>query len=147
MHRTLKQEATVPLASSLRAQQLRFHYLRKQFSEERPHEGLAMMRPAQIYRASNRVMPIRLEPYDYPGHYLVRRVSRAGNIRVFKNQIFVSNTLHEDLVGLEEVADGVCDVYFFFYQIGRHDLRANKIHDIVSRVPVSYRRVDLEGRM
>ena len=134
MHRTLKQEATVPAASSLRAQQLRFQ---KQFSEERPHEALAMKRPAQIYRASSRAMPNRLQPYEYLGHYLLRRVSRAGTIRVFKNQIFVSNALHEDFVGLEEVADGVEDVYFCFYQIGRYDLRTNKIHDIVSRVPVT----------
>ena len=30
-------------------------------------------------------------------------------------QVFVSNTLQEDYVGLEEVADGVYDLYFCFY--------------------------------
>lgn len=52
-------------------------------------------------------MPQRVESYDYPSHYLVRRVSRSGTIRVLHNQVFVSNTLHEDYVGLEEVDDGV----------------------------------------
>ena len=46
-------------------------------------------------------MPTRIETYEYPGHYLVRRVSRAGTIRVLQKQIFVSNTLQEDYVGLE----------------------------------------------
>lgn len=147
MHRTLKQEATLPPASSLRAQQQKFDRFRVEFNAERPHEGLGMKRPAQVYRSSSRSMPKRTEPYHYPSHYLVRRVSRAGTIRVLKNQVFVSNTLHEDHVGLEEVADGVYDLYFCFYQIGRYELQANKIRDIVSRVPLSYRRVDLASRV
>ncbi len=147
MHRTLKQEATVPPSSSLGAQQRRFDKFREEFNRDRPHEGIGMKRPAQVYQASGRSMPRRLQAYEYPGHYLVRRVSRGGTIRVFKNQVFVSNTLQEDNVGLEEVADGVYDMYFCFYQIGRYELRTNKIHDIVSRVPVSYPRVDLASRV
>jgi putative transposase len=65
-------------------------------------------------------MPKRIETYDYPDHFLVQRVSRAGTIRVFHNQVFVSNTLQEDYVGLEEVADGVYDLFFCFYKIGRY---------------------------
>jgi len=147
MHRTLKQEATVPPGSSLRAQQRKFDRFREEFNEERPHEALGMKRPAQIYQPSSRSMPRRMEPYDYPSHYLVRRVSRCGTIRVLRNQVFVSNTLHEDNVGLEEVDDGVYDLFFCFYQIGRYELRANKIHDIVSRVGVSRRQVDLASRV
>ena len=92
-------------------------------------------------------MPARIEPYDYPAHYLVRRVSRAGTIRVFHNQVFVSNTLHEDYVGLEEVDDGVYDLFFCFYHIGRYELQSNKIQGIVSKVGLSVRRVDLVGRV
>ena len=39
MHRTLKQEATLPPASSLRAQQQEFDRFREEFNEERPHEA------------------------------------------------------------------------------------------------------------
>jgi hypothetical protein len=92
-------------------------------------------------------MPKRIEPYDYPAHYLVRRVSRAGTIRVLRRQIFVSNTLQEDYVGLEEVDDGVYDLYFCFYQIGRYELRKNKIYGVVSRVGSSRRQVDLAIRV
>jgi len=147
MHRTLKQEATIPPASSLPSQQRRFDRFRDEFNEIRPHQALHMQRPAQLYRPSLRSMPKRLEPYDYPSHYLVRRVSRCGTIRVLSNQIFVSNTLHNDFVGLEEVDDGVYDLYFCFYQIGRYEARVNRIHDIVSRVGVSRRQVDLASRV
>ena len=92
-------------------------------------------------------MPKRIETYDYPSHYLVRRVSRAGTIRVLRRQTFVSNTLQEDYVGLEEVDDGVYDLYFCFYQIGRYELRQNKIHGVVSRVGLSRRQVDLAIRV
>src|SRR3989337_134991 len=147
MHRTLKQEATIPSASSLRGQQQKFDGFRQEFNEVRPHEALGMKRPAQVYQPSTRCMPKRVEPYDYPSHYLVRRVSRYGTIRVLRNQVFVSNTLHEDYVGLEEVDDGVYDLFFCFYHIGRYELHANKIHAIVSRVGVSRRQVDLASRL
>ncbi len=147
MHRTLKQEATIPPGSSLRAQQQKLDRFRAEFNRERPHEALAMKRPAEVYRPSRRRLPRRIEPYDYPGHYLVRKVSRAGTIRMLRKQIFVSNTLREDYVGLEEVDDGVYDLYFCFYQIGRYDLKTNKIHDIVSKVGVSRRQVDLASRV
>jgi len=147
MHRTLKQEATVPPGSSLGAQQRKFDRFREQFNEERPHEALGMKRPAELYQPSMRWMPKRIEPYDYPSHYLVRRVSRAGTIRVLRHQVFVSNTLHEDYVGLEEVDDGVYDLYLCFYHIGRYELRTNRIHDIVSKVGLSRRQVDLASRV
>jgi hypothetical protein len=92
-------------------------------------------------------MPERIESYDYPAHYLVRRVSRAGTIRVFHKQIFVSNTMWEDYVGLEEVDDGVYDLFFCFYHIGRYELCTNKIHDMVSKVGLSVKRVDLASRV
>jgi transposase InsO family protein len=147
MHRTLKQEATIPPAASLRAQQRKFDRFREEFNQERPHEALAMKRPGEVYQPSPRTMPQRISPYDYPSHYLVRRVSRAGTIRVFHNQIFVSNTLQEDYVGLEEVDDGVYDLFYCFYLIGRYELKTNKIHDIVSKVALSVRRVDHVSRV
>jgi hypothetical protein len=147
MHRTLKQEATIPPASRLRGQQRKFDSFRQEFNEVRPHESLGMKRPAQLYRPSSRAMPKRIRPYEYPSHYLVRRVSRCGTLRVLRNQVFVSQTLNEDYVGLEEVDDGVYDLFFCFYHIGRYELHANKIHDIVSRVGVSRRQVDLASRL
>jgi len=147
MHRTLKQEATIPPAASLPGQQRKLDAFRREFNEERGHEALGMKRPTEVYQPSLRPMPRRLEPYEYPEHYLVRRVSRCGTIRVLKQQVFVSNTLNEDTVGLEEVDDGVYDLYYCFYQIGRYHLQGNRIEDIVARVPVARRQIDLARRV
>jgi putative transposase len=147
MHRTLKQEATIPPASSLRGQQRKLDQFREEFNRVRPHEAIGMKRPGEIYQVSERRMPKRVETYDYPAHFLVRRVSRAGTIRIFGKQVFVSNTLEEDYVGLEEVDDGVYDIYFCFYLIGRYALQTNKIQGIVSKVGLSVKRVDLVSRV
>jgi putative transposase len=136
MHRTLKQGTTFPPAASLRAQQRKFDGFRQEFNEERPHEALSMKRPAEVYRPSELQLPRRIAAYAYPENCLVRRVSRCGTIRVLHKQVFVSQTLNEDYVGLEEVDDGVYDLFFCFYHIGRYHLRENKIRDILSRVPV-----------
>ncbi len=142
MHRTLKQEATIPPGSSLAAQQRKFDAFREEFNTERPHEALGQRCPAELYRRSPREVPVRLGIYEYPGHFLVRRVSRCGTIRVLHSQVFVSQVLNEDYVGLEEVDDGLYDLYFCFYLIGRYELRRNKILHIISKVPTSNARVE-----
>jgi hypothetical protein len=147
MHRTLKQEATIPPSSSLRGQQRKFDAFREEFNDVRPHEAINMKRPADLYQPSDRTLPKRVEVYDYPAHYLVRRVSRGGTIRIFNQQVFVSNTLQEDYVGLEEVGDGVYDLYFCFYQIGRYELQMNRIQDIVSKVGLSRRQIEHASRV
>ena len=138
MHSTLKRETAMPPAGSMTAQQRRFDAFRDEFNQIRPHEGIDMARPADLYRRSPRSMPKRFTTYDYPAHYLVRRVSRAGTIRVLNRQFFLSSTLKEHYVGLEEVDTGIFDIYFCFYQIGRYDVEQNVVEDIISRVPDGY---------
>jgi putative transposase len=147
MHRTLKQETTHPPARNMQLQQKKFDEFRKEFNEQRPHEALGMKRPAEVYRPSPRAMPERIETYDYPKNNLVRRVSRCGTIRVFGNQVFVSQTLNEDFVALEEVDDGVYDLFFCFYLIGRYELRTNTIHDIITKVPMSLSKAEGPSRV
>jgi transposase InsO family protein len=147
MHLTMKQEATIPPGSNQCSQQRKFNSFKKEFNCGRPHEAIGMKRPAEVYQTSGRELPKKIETYDYPGHYLVRRVSRAGTMRMLSQQVFVSNTLCEEYVGLEEVDDGIYDLFICFYQIGRYELRTNKIQDIVSRVGLSRRQVDLAERV
>jgi putative transposase len=142
MHRTLKQQTTHPPARNMKLQQVKFEEFRTEFNEQRPHEAIGMKRPAEVYLPSRRRMPQRLQTYDYPMNNLVRRVSRCGTIRVFGNQVFVSQTLNEEHVALEEVDNGVYDLFFCFYLIGRYELRTNTIHDIITKVPVSVSKAE-----
>ena len=51
-HRTLKQETASPAAGTLRGQQRAFDRFRREYNEERPHQGLSLKTPAECYRPS-----------------------------------------------------------------------------------------------
>jgi hypothetical protein len=145
--RTLRAETAIPPEFHLAHQQERFDALRQEFIYLRPHEAIGLMCPADRYAASPRTMPTRIPACDYPEHYLVRRVSRRGVIRVFCNQILVASPLMERCVRLEKVGDGVCDLFFCFHHIGRYHRRENKPEGVISRVNAGRRLADRPERV
>jgi putative transposase len=128
MHRTLKQATTRPPAGDLVRQQIRFDVFRLEFNTERPHEAIGMKKPAELYRPSPRPFPSVLPTIEYPGHFEVRRVSRNGGIRWKRGWLSVSHPLIDEDVGLEEVDDGVWDLYFGSLLLGRFDEREQKLY-------------------
>ncbi len=123
MHKTLKAETTRPPQKNRAAQQGRFNRFRGEFNQERPHEALQMQTPASLYVPSARPMPARLPAPEYPGHYLVRRVSRAGTFRFKNRQLFLSDALIHEPIGLEEIEDGLWSLYFCQVLLARLDER------------------------
>jgi transposase InsO family protein len=121
MHRTLKAETARPPAKSGVTQQARFDAFRQEYNEERPHEALGQVPPAQQYVRSTRSLPARLPRPEYAGHYQVRKVGSNGMIQLRQARIFLSETLSGEYVGLEEVADQVWSVYFYRLLLGRFD--------------------------
>ena len=134
MHRTLKAETTRPPAANRRAQQRKFNRFRDEFNEERPHEALDMATPASIYTPSPREMPNRLPPLEYPDRFEVRYVSYNGGIRWNKDWVNVSITCAGEYVGLEEIDDGVWNVYFGPLKLGRLLERHMRIEDEYGRL-------------
>jgi putative transposase len=137
MHRTLKAETTRPAAGSLAAQQRRFNSFRVEFNHERPHEALDQETPAACYATSNRPMPDRLPPLEYPDRFEVRYVSANGGIRWNCRWVNVSTVCIGEYVGLEEIADGIWNVYFGPLRLGRLSERHMRIEDEYGRL---YRR-------
>ena len=129
MHRTLKAETTRPPRGNLNAQQIRFNQFRREYNEERPHEALGQETPASAYRASPRKLPRELPRIEYPGHFEIRLVSRNSGIRWKRHWVCVTHTLGGEYVGLEEVDDGLWDVYFGPVKLGRMDERKLRIED------------------
>jgi len=129
MHRTRKAEATRPPSGTLRAQQVRFNRFRQEYNYDRPHEALDQETPAEHYLPSPRELPRHLPPLEYPGHFEVRLVSRNSGIRWKKRWVCVTHTLAGEYVGLEEVGDGLWDVYFGPLKLGRMDERRQQIED------------------
>ena len=134
MHRTLKAETTRPPAGNCRAQQRRFNRFRQEFNHERPHEALDMQTPAARYEPSPRPMPNKLPSLEYPDRFEVRYVSANGGIRWNKRWVNVSITCVGEYVGLEEIDDGVWNVYFGPLKLGRLLERHMRIEDALGRL-------------
>ena len=134
MHRTLKAETTRPPAANRQAQQRKFNRFQKEFNDERPHEALDMATPASLYVPSSREMPNRLPPLEYPDRFEVRYVSYNGGIRWNKGWVNVSITCAGEYVGLEEIDDGVWNVYFGPLKLGRLLERHMRIEDAYGRL-------------
>jgi putative transposase len=134
MHRTLKAETTRPPAANLRAQQRKFNHFRDEFNYERPHEALDMRTPAACYEPSPRPMPNTLPPLAYPDRFEVRYVSANGGIRWNHQWVNVSTTCAGEYVGLEEIDDGVWNVYFGPLKLGRLLERYMRIEDAYGRL-------------
>ena len=128
MHRTLKRATTHPVGRDLKSQQKRFDAFREEFNTERPHESIGMKRPADIYRASPRPYPSVPPRIEYPGHFEVRRVSRNGGIRWKTGWLSVSHPLIDEYVGLDEVDDGIWNLYFGPLLLGRFDEREKELY-------------------
>jgi putative transposase len=128
LHRTLKAEATRPPEHHQRAQQARFDRFRREYNTERPHEALDYRTPASLYAPSPRSMPTQLSAPAYPGHYLVRRVSNAGTFRFQTHQLFISDTLLQEDIALEETGDGIWSISFYDVLLARLDERDFRLY-------------------
>jgi len=118
-HRTLKAETTRPAAGNLRAQQRKFNAFRQEYNHVRPHEALKLETPASIYQASPRPFPKKLPALEYPAHFETRYVSYNGGIRWNCDWVNVSITCAGQWVGLEEIDNGIWNVYFGPVKLGR----------------------------
>jgi putative transposase len=134
MHRTLKADTTRPAAGSLTAQQRRFNAFRDEFNHERPHEALDQRTPASCYRPSPREMPRTLLPLEYPDRFEVRYVSANGGIRWNCDWVNVSIVCVGEYVGLEEIDNGIWNVYFGPLKLGRLIERHMRIEDEYGRL-------------
>ena len=72
-----------------------------------PHQLLGGTPPGAHYRNSPRPYPARLPTPDYPGHYLVKRVTTSGTIRFRDRFVFLAKPLIGERIGLDEIADGI----------------------------------------
>ena len=123
MHRTLKAETTRPAAADQMEQQMRFDRFRTEYTMERPHEALGGQTPASLSLPSARPYPRQVPQPKYAGHMQVRQVSNAGCFRFRHRQIFLSDALIKEHIGLEETDDGIWSVYFYDVLLARLDER------------------------
>jgi putative transposase len=103
MHRTLKAQTSRPPATDARAQQIRFDAFRRHYNEQRPHEALGQRPPDEVYTPSQRAMPDRVEEPWYDADHQVRRVRPPGTIKWKGSQVFISEALIGEIIGIAEL--------------------------------------------
>ncbi|QKQ28324.1 IS481 family transposase [Candidatus Reidiella endopervernicosa] len=123
MHRTMKRATTRPASASFAAQQRQFEAFRREYNEQRPHEGLGQTTPSSHYVRSVREYPSRLPQPIYPDYFDIKQVHSCGVIAAHGGQVYVSHLLTGEQVGIEEIDDGKWEIYFGPIRLGSYDLR------------------------
>jgi len=104
-------------------QQAAFDEWRQSFNRERPHEALAMQRPAEVYVASAR--PYEGTPADLTYAKMgARRVHRCGHISLAEQRVFISSALAGWSVGVETLEGAQSNLWFGRLLLGQWDARA-----------------------
>jgi putative transposase len=119
MHRTLKQELRP--VEDWRAQQRELDRFRQEYNQARPHEALGMETPASVYEPSPRLYPAREPEVEYPDAMRVFRVKSQGCFRWKKHDVFLSEVLWGEPIGLLEERDRTYTVHFAHMPLARFD--------------------------
>ena len=125
MHRTLKQD--LHPAKDWRSQQRELDRFREDFNQVRPHEALQMQTPASVYEPSPRPYPARVPEIEYPDSMEVRIVKAHGHFRWKKHDVFLTEVLWGEPIGLMPTADGIYTVYFAHLPLVRFDPLRGKL--------------------
>jgi putative transposase len=118
MHGTMKAEAVKPPSANPAAQQQRLDRWRKEYNEERPHEGIGMQRPVQRYQASPRRFSGSIKPLRYPRPLKTLNVSVSGFVSWKGCSYFIGEALSKSRLGLKPLDRGIHEVYFAERLIG-----------------------------
>jgi putative transposase len=125
IHSDIRADLQLDPAGSLEQSQALFDEWRHTFNWERPHEALGMKFPGEVYERSKKVYTGECPEIEYPVNWMERRVSPGGNIKIHGRQIFISEALTEQVIGLEPVSDQL-DVWFDYLRLGHTDLNTMK---------------------
>lgn len=125
MHRDLALEVEALSAADLTEQQARLDMWRNTYNHERPHEGIQMRVPADLYANSTRIYDANPIELQYPLGYLRRRVSSKGAIRLNKQGVQISEALIGWDIGLQPERDRYA-LWFCRLRLGEVDPMAQK---------------------
>ena len=118
MHATLKRETASPPQWDLAKQQRCFDHFKRVFNQERPHEGIGFNRPQWLYTPSERRLPKKLEQVEYDRRFLdTRRIRTNGTMKWAGKEIFVSETLVGETIGMKPQNEHEWLIYFSFFPL------------------------------
>jgi transposase InsO family protein len=131
MHLTLKKETASPAKETQAQQQQRFNEFRVEYNEQRPHEGLQFNRPAWLYTRSTRQFPSKLPSVEYDGSFdETRRIRTNGTMKWAGKEIFISETLVGETIGLTPYSENEWLLHFSFLPLAIFDERKLKVNTL-----------------
>jgi hypothetical protein len=133
MHRTLKQETAAPPRMNMEQQQSSFDEFQIEYNTKRPHEALEQDVPASFYVPSRRMLPNKLPKIEYASNFTVRQVRQSGCIKWKGSEIYVSQSLTGEPVGLRQIAEHQWEVHFSFHTLGILDEQIVKVLPITDK--------------
>ncbi len=120
MHLTLKQETTKPAGENFLQQQGKFDDFISCYNTERPHQGINMLVPADLYKPSQKQYQ-GLPEFEYPFHDKMITVTQCGRICFNKQKVNLSTVFAGQNIGIKEVEDKIWLVSFMQYDLGYFD--------------------------
>jgi hypothetical protein len=129
MHLTLKKETTRPPGENQLKQQEKFDEFIQIYNFERPHQGLDMKYPSEVYKKSDREYK-GLQPLFYPFHDKTIQVTQCGRICQRNWKVNLSRAFAGQEVGVKEVEDGIWVVTFLDYDLGYFDAGGKRVEPV-----------------
>ena len=111
-HRVYKAEvASQAMAGRNGAQRQTNQWLRH-YNQERPHEGIGMRRPVELFGRNTRRLPKAIKPWRYPAQWHRCWVRGNGEINWQGRRRYVGEAFVRDYVGLKRSLGKTWKVYF-----------------------------------
>ena len=129
MHLTLKRSTTRPPGNNLLEQQEKLDHFIEEFNKERPHQGIAMKYPVELYKPSPRPYLGTPELF-YPFHDKTIQVTQCGRICRGTVKVNLSTAFAGQEVGIKEVEDGIWVVSFLNYDLGYFDEVGKRVEPV-----------------
>lgn len=118
MHLTMKQEVATPPKGTMLLQQKALDDFQNEFNHQRPHEGIDNQRPAWLFTQSPRAYPEQLKQVEYDSNMITRKIRTNGTMKWNGTEIFVSETLTGERIGLIQVNDIEWEIQFSQLTVG-----------------------------
>ena len=128
MHLDLAMEVERTVTGNLKDQIAALRTWRHTYNHERPHEGIGMRCPVQLYQKSERRFEGTPDQLDYPNGFLNRKVQQRGTISVESGWIPITTALAGWNVGLKPIDQRKYAVYFGRLNLGIIDMETRAFH-------------------
>lgn len=112
-HRTMKAEALRQMPKDLADARRVLEEFRFRYNELRPHCALGGKTPAAVYRPSQRQLPEKIEPFDYPADARMTKINSWGYLRFGPVQLYLSETMKDTYL---EVRPSENDTFLLIYR-------------------------------